>query len=84
MHLAAQIEERLLVRNEILEGFFSGQARKLAQACREMAERFLRGGRLLALGRGACSTDAQHVCSPWAVEHARPTRSTSRSSLCIR
>ena len=68
IHLAAQIEERLLVRNETLEVFFSGQARKLAEACREMAERFLRGGRLLALGRGACSTDAQHV----SVEFVHP------------
>ncbi|MBA3892128.1 MAG: SIS domain-containing protein [Gemmatimonadales bacterium] len=33
-----------------------------------MAERFLRGGRLLAFGRGACATDAQHV----AVEFVHP------------
>ena len=66
--LATQIEARLLLRNEIYEDFFSGQARKLAEACREMAERFLRGGRLLALGRGACSTDAQHV----SVEFVHP------------
>src|ERR1700729_2931416 len=59
--LAAQIEERLLQRNEIFECFFSQQARALAIACREMSERFLSGGRLLAFGRGACSTDAQHV-----------------------
>ena len=59
VNLATQIEEALLGRNEILEGFFAGEARKLAEACREMSERFLIGGRLLALGRGACSTDAQ-------------------------
>ena len=68
IHLALQIEERLLARNAILEEFFSRQARTLAEACREMAERFLRGGRLLALGRGACSTDAQHV----SVEFVHP------------
>ena len=33
-----------------------------------MAERFLRGGRLLAFGRGACATDAQHV----SVEFVHP------------
>ena len=61
--LAEQIEERLLQRNEVFERFFSVEARRLAEACREMSERFLRGGRLLALGRGPYSTDAQHVGS---------------------
>ena len=37
-------------------------------ACREMAERFLRGGRLLAFGRGPYATDAQHV----SVEFVHP------------
>ncbi|WP_353065789.1 SIS domain-containing protein [Tunturibacter psychrotolerans] len=66
--LATQIEERLLLRNEILESFFSQQARVLAVACREMSERFLSGGRLLAFGRGPYSTDAQHV----SVEFVHP------------
>jgi D-sedoheptulose 7-phosphate isomerase len=66
--LAAQIEERLLLRNEILESFFRQEARSLAAACREMSERFLRGGRLLAFGRGPYSTDAQHV----SVEFVHP------------
>ena len=66
--LTAQIEERLLVRNEIIEGFFSREARHLAEACREMSERFLRGGRLLAFGRGPYATDAQHV----SVEFVHP------------
>ena len=66
--LAAQIEERLLMRNEIIESFFSREARHLAEACREMSERFLRGGRLLAFGRGPYATDAQHV----SVEFVHP------------
>ncbi len=66
--LAAQIEDRLLLRNEIYESFFSQEARPLAAACREMSERFLRGGRLLAFGRGPYSTDAQHV----SVEFVHP------------
>ena len=66
--LAAQIEERLLLRNDIFESFFSQQALALAVACREMSERFLRGGRLLAFGRGSYSTDAQHV----SVEFVHP------------
>jgi len=66
--LGAQIEERLLARNEIIEGFFSRESRNLAEACREMSERFLRGGRLLAFGRGPYATDAQHV----SVEFVHP------------
>jgi len=66
--LAAQIEERLLARNEIIERFFSREARHLAEACREMSERFLLGGRLLAFGRGSYATDAQHV----SVEFVHP------------
>lgn len=68
INLAFQIEERLIARNDILEKFFSQEARSLAEACREMAERFLKGGRLLAFGRGSCSTDAQHV----SVEFVHP------------
>ena len=40
----------------------------MAEACREMSERFLRGGRLLAFGRGPYATDAQHV----SVEFVHP------------
>lgn len=66
--LASRIEERLLCRNEIIEGFFSREAKHLAEACREMSERFMRGGRLLAFGRGSYATDAQHV----SVEFVHP------------
>jgi D-sedoheptulose 7-phosphate isomerase len=66
--LAVQIEERLLLRNEIIERFFSREAKHLAEVCHEMSERFLRGGRLLAFGRGPYATDAQHV----SVEFVHP------------
>jgi D-sedoheptulose 7-phosphate isomerase len=66
--LAEQIETRLLLRSEIFESYFSVEARRLAEACREMSARFLRGGRLLALGRGPYATDAQHV----SVEFVHP------------
>ena len=66
--LASQIEERLLTRNRIVEDFFSREAPRLADACRSMSERFLRGGRLLAFGRGPYATDAQHV----SVEFVHP------------
>ena len=65
---ARQITERLLERNEVLEDFFSDHAHALALACQEMAQRFLRGGRLLAFGRGPSATDAQHV----SVEFVHP------------
>jgi D-sedoheptulose 7-phosphate isomerase len=66
--LASKIEERLLERNQLFERFFSREASRLAEACREMSERFLRGGRLLAFGRGPYATDAQHV----SVEFVHP------------
>jgi D-sedoheptulose 7-phosphate isomerase len=66
--LVSQIEERLLERNQLFERFFSREAPRLAEACREMSQRFLRGGRLLAFGRGPYATDAQHV----SVEFVHP------------
>jgi len=46
----------------------AGDAMALGEACRAMAERFTRGGRLLVFGNGAGATDAQHV----AVEFVHP------------
>jgi D-sedoheptulose 7-phosphate isomerase len=66
--LATHVEARLLARNRLFENFFAREAPRLAQACREMSERFLRGGRLLAFGRGPYVTDAQHV----SVEFVHP------------
>jgi D-sedoheptulose 7-phosphate isomerase len=66
--LATSIEEKLLERNGVLEQFFSREALRLAEACRDMSERFLHGGRLLAFGRGPYATDAQHV----SVEFVHP------------
>ena len=66
--LATQIEERLLLRNRLVEEFFAREAPRLAVASREMSDRFLQGGRLLAFGRGPYATDAQHV----SVEFVHP------------
>ena len=68
IEISSQIEQRLLARNELNEFFFSRESLRLAEACREMSERFLRGGRLLAFGQGAYATDAQHV----SVEFVHP------------
>ena len=48
--------------------FVHGHASLIARACLEMAQRFQRGGRLLAFGDGAAATDARHV----AVEFVHP------------
>jgi D-sedoheptulose 7-phosphate isomerase len=58
----------LLRRNGIFESFFEAEAPRLAEACHEMSQRFLAGGRLLAFGNGSASTDAQHV----SVEFVHP------------
>jgi D-sedoheptulose 7-phosphate isomerase len=44
------------------------QAHAVAHACRDMAERFSAGGRLLVFGTGAGATDSEHV----AVEFVHP------------
>ncbi len=66
--LAARGREELLRRNAIFESFFEAEAPRLAEACHEMSQRFLAGGRLLAFGNGSASTDAQHV----SVEFVHP------------
>ena len=66
--LTAAVEEQLLERNRIFEDFFAREAHRLALACRDMSDRFLQGGRLLAFGKGCYATDAQHV----SVEFVHP------------
>jgi len=66
--LDARVAEALFRRNRVCDTFFAAEAPRLAAACREMSTRFLAGGRLLAVGRGACGTDAAHV----AVEFVHP------------
>jgi D-sedoheptulose 7-phosphate isomerase len=68
LDLTARIEDRLFARNALFQAFFVREAPRLAAACHEMSERFLRGGRLLAFGRGPYATDAQHV----SVEFVHP------------
>ena len=66
--LREYVAERLVARNPASRALFDREAARLAAACEEMAQRFLRGGRLIAFGRGASATDAQHV----AVEFVHP------------
>ncbi|MGD0296608.1 MAG: SIS domain-containing protein [Bryobacteraceae bacterium] len=66
--LASRVEEALLERNQLYGEFFAREAPRLASACRDMSDRFLKGGRLLAFGRGPYATDAQHV----SVEFVHP------------
>jgi len=62
------VKRLLLERNRVSASLFPAEAMRLAEACREMADRFLRGGRLLAFGRRHYLTDAQHV----SVEFVHP------------
>jgi D-sedoheptulose 7-phosphate isomerase len=66
--LMSLVETRLIERNEVFRKFFAKEAHRLALKSREMSERFLKGGRLLAFGRGPYATDAQHV----SVEFVHP------------
>lgn len=59
----AAFERRLMPVRGIAD-----QAMSVAMACRDMAERFQAGGRLLVFGTGASATDAEHI----AVEFVHP------------
>jgi D-sedoheptulose 7-phosphate isomerase len=64
-----RIDVLLSARVDANECFFAAEADRLARLCHEMAERFARGGRLLAFGANAVdSSDARHV----AVEFVHP------------
>ncbi len=63
------IERRLRERTEANQRFFAAESDRLAGLCHAMAERFARGGRLVALGATpAARSDARHV----AVEFVHP------------
>ena len=65
MTVAALLSER----TEANARFFGGESERLARLCHLMAERFARGGRLIAFGRSpAARSDARHV----AVEFVHP------------
>jgi D-sedoheptulose 7-phosphate isomerase len=66
--LAGIVAAELDRRNRVSRRVVAQEAGRLAAACREMSVRFARGGRLIAYGRGAYATDAQHV----AVEFVHP------------
>ena len=63
------IAQALAVRGDATEQLFESQASRIAGLCHSMAERFARGGRLIAVGVDPCSrTDVDHV----AVEFVHP------------
>ncbi len=66
---AAGLETLLAQRTEANQRFFAEESERLARLCHLMAERFARGGRLIAFGRSpADRSDARHV----AVEFVHP------------
>jgi D-sedoheptulose 7-phosphate isomerase len=67
--LHAHIERLLDERTDANARFFAAESERLARLCHRMAERFARGGRLLAVGATpAARSDARHV----AVEFVHP------------
>ncbi len=67
--LSVHLDALLQRRTEANSLFFAREAERLARLCHRMAERFARGGRLLALGSSAAArSDARHV----AVEFVHP------------
>jgi D-sedoheptulose 7-phosphate isomerase len=68
-HQDTRVDELLAERTAANRAFFENVAADLAQVCHRMAERFARGGRLVAFGRSpAARSDARHI----AVEFVHP------------
>ena len=76
MPAAAAIDERVACG----ERFFGAEADRLARLCHRMAERFARGGRLVAFGVLGRPTRATSGTSP----SSSCTRSSSASARCRR
>jgi D-sedoheptulose 7-phosphate isomerase len=67
--VTARLEALVAARAEAGERFFGAEATRLAELCHLMAERFARGGRLVAFGASdADRSDVRHV----AVEFVHP------------
>ena len=65
----SRVDELLALRTEANRRFFEDVSERLARLCHLMAERFARGGRLVAVGRTpAARSDVRHV----AVEFVHP------------
>ncbi|HZU39471.1 MAG TPA: SIS domain-containing protein [Solirubrobacteraceae bacterium] len=65
----ARLRALLDARTDAARRFFGAEAERLASLCHRMAERFARGGRLLAVGGSpAAQSDVRHV----AVEFVHP------------
>jgi D-sedoheptulose 7-phosphate isomerase len=61
--------DHLAARTEANRAFFTAEAERIGRLCHQMSERFLRGGRLLAIGESPTArSDARHV----AVEFVHP------------
>ena len=67
--LDARLEAQVQARTKANREFFARESERLARLCHAMAERFARGGRLIASGRSPTArSDARHV----AVEFVHP------------
>ena len=67
--LGGRIESLLADRTSANHDFFAAEGDRLARCCHRMAERFARGGRLLAVGSSpAARSDVRHI----AVEFVHP------------
>jgi D-sedoheptulose 7-phosphate isomerase len=73
--------DRALAERHAPGAALAGDGRPIALACRAMAERFHRGGKLLVFGNGGTTSDAQHV----AVEFVHPVLVGKRAlpGICL-
>jgi D-sedoheptulose 7-phosphate isomerase len=59
---AGRLDALLAQRTEANRNFFETEADRVARCCHRMAERFSRGGRLVAIGTSpAARSDVRHI-----------------------
>jgi D-sedoheptulose 7-phosphate isomerase len=78
--LGTRLDELLAARTAANAAFFEREAERIARLCRLLAERFARGGRLVAMGESAqARSDVRHV----AVEFVHPVMVGKRALPAI-
>ena len=70
--LDARLEAQVQARTEANREFFAGESERLARLCHAMAERFARGGRLIASGGSPTARSERRPMLPTPPRWCRP------------
>ena len=77
------VREEYLRREQVVSSHFAREAPRLARACHAMAERFARGGRILAFGLGAAAPAGATIDPASGLFSWTPATAPSTNSLSV-